>query len=109
MEASQQRDKKMSELLAEFIDKLAAAKEADGSCLLDHVSLSFGSNVRSVHSLDNCPTVIAGGGAGVKLGHHLVASKDTPLCNLWLTLIRGLGVGAERHGDSSGELSQILA
>ena len=109
MEASQQRDKKMSELLAEFIDKLAAAKEADGSCLLDHVSLSFGSNVRSVHSLDNCPTVIAGGGAGIKLGHHVVASKDTPLCNLWLTLIRGLGVGAERHGDSSGELRQIVA
>ena len=109
MEASQQRDKKMSELLAEFIDKLAAAKETDGSSLLDHVSLSFGSNVRSVHSLDNCPTVIAGGGAGIKLGHHVVASKDTPLCNLWLTLIRGLGVGAERHGDSSGELSQILA
>jgi hypothetical protein len=108
MEASQKRDRKMSELLAELIDKLAAVKEADGSSLLDQVALSFGSNIRSVHSLDNCPTILAGGGAGLSHGRHVVASKDTPLCNLWLTLIRGLGVEAERHGDSTGVVKELL-
>ncbi|MEK0446864.1 MAG: hypothetical protein RLZZ399_2185 [Verrucomicrobiota bacterium] len=110
MEASQKRDVKMSELLAEFLDKLLAAKEADGSSLLDHVSLSFGSNIRSTHSLDNCPTILAGGGAGVKHGRHLVlAAKQTPLCNLWLTLMQGLGVDVPSHGDSTGTLSQLFS
>jgi hypothetical protein len=52
--------------------------------------------------------VIAGGGAGVKLGHHLVVQKQTPLCNLWLTLLRGVGVEAERHGDSSGIIKELV-
>jgi hypothetical protein len=107
MEASQKRDKKMSELLAEFIDKLSAVKEADGTSLLDHVTLTFGSNIRSIHYLDNCPTIIAGGGAGLKLGHHIVTSKDTPLCNVWLTMLNGLGIQAERHGDSTGVVKEL--
>ncbi|MFN7562794.1 MAG: hypothetical protein ACK5TH_13510 [Prosthecobacter sp.] len=39
------------------------------------------------HFLRSSPTPIAGDGAGIKPGHHLVASKDTPLCNAWLTLL----------------------
>ena len=110
MEASQKRDLKMSELLAEFIDKLSAVKEVDGSTLLDHVSLSFGSNTRTVHYLDNCPTILAGGGAGIQHGRHIVLSdKQTPLCNLWLTLMQGLGVDVASHGDSTGTLSQLTA
>jgi hypothetical protein len=110
MEASQKRDLEMSKILAEFIDKLAAVKEADGSTLLDNVSLSFGSNVRSVHYLDNCPTILAGGGAGVKHGRHIVlAANQTPLCNLWLTLMQGLGIEVDAHGDSTGTLGDLTA
>jgi hypothetical protein len=108
MEASQKRDLEMSKLLAEFIDKLAAVKESDGSALLDNVSLSFGSNVRSIHSLDNCPTILAGGGAGVNHGRHIVLpAKQAPLCNLWLTLMQGLGLEVDTHGDSTGTLGEL--
>jgi hypothetical protein len=107
--ASQKRDLVQSELLAGLIDKLKATKEADGSRLFDHTCLVFGSNIRNVHYLDNCPTILAGGGAGIKLGQHVVVSKDTPLCNAWLTLLRGIGVKAERHGDSSGVINELIA
>jgi hypothetical protein len=108
MEASQKRDRKMSELFAEFIDKLAATQESDGSSLLDNVSLSFGSNIRSIHSLDNCPTILAGGGGGVTHGRHLVLpAKQTPLCNLWLTLMQRLGIEVDSHGDSTGTLGEL--
>jgi hypothetical protein len=107
--ASQQRDLVQSELLAGLLDKLKATKEADGSSLFDHVALAYGSNIRTEHNLDNCPTLLAGGGAGIKLGHNIVAPKDTPLCNTWLTLLHGIGVNAERHGDSSGVLKEIVA
>jgi len=109
MEASQVRDRAQSELLAGLLDKLKSVREPDGSSLLDHTSLVYGSNLRTVHNLENCPTLVAGGGAGVKLGQHLMAPKNTPLCNLWLTLLRGVGVEAERHGDSSGVLKELIA
>ena len=109
LDASKQRDLVQSELLAGLIDKLKATMEADGSRLFDHVALAYGSNIRTEHNLDNCPTLLTGGGAGIKLGHNIVAPKGTPLCNTWLTLLHGIGVNVERHGDSSGVLNEIMA
>lgn len=107
--ASQKRDQIHTELLAGLIAKLKGTRQADGSRLFDHTCLVFGSNIRSVHYLDNCPTIISGGGAGVKLGQHLVVHKDTPLCNAWLTLLQGMGINAQRHGDSRGTIPELLA
>ena len=53
--------------------------------------------------------LLAGGGAGLKLGHNIVTPKDTPLCNVWLTMLNQMGVAAERHGDSTGMLKEIVA
>jgi len=109
MEASKARDKMHSTLLAGFMDKLKATKEADGSSLFDHTALSFGSNISSIHYLDNCPTLLSGGAANLKLGEHLALPKDTPLCNVWLTMLRGMGIDVERHGDSSGVVKELQA
>ncbi len=109
MEASQKRDVAQSQLLAGLLDKLKATKEADGSSLFDHVALAYGSNIRSIHYLDNCPTILAGGGANLKMGQHLALSKDTPLCDVWLTMLQGLGVQTNRHGDSSGVVKKLQA
>ena len=109
MEASKTRDKVHAQLLAGLIDKLKATKEVDGSSLFDHTALAFGSNISSIHYLDNCPTVLTGGGANLKLGQHLALPKDTPLCNVWLTMLQGLGIQTERHGDSSGVVKELQA
>jgi hypothetical protein len=109
LDASQRRDLAQSELLAGFIDKLKSTTEADGTSLFDHVALAYGSNIRTGHELSNCPTILTGRGAGLKLGQNIVTPKDTPLCNAWLSLLHGVGVQAERHGDSSGVLKEILA
>ena len=108
MQFSEKKDVAQSALLAGFIDKLKAAKEADGSSVFDHSVLVFGSNISSVHFLNNCPTIVAGGGAGLKLGQHLALPKDTPLCNVWLTLLRGMGIDVERHGDSTGVVKELM-
>jgi hypothetical protein len=110
MDASQARDQKQSELLAYFIDRLKATKEPDGSSLFDHTVLSYGSNISSRHDLFNCPAIISGGGARLKLGQHVVLPDPrTPLCNLWLTLLRGAGIPVESHGDSTGTIPALLA
>jgi hypothetical protein len=109
-EGSQARDRAASELLAHLIDRLKAVKEADGSSLFDHTSVVFGSNVRAQHYMDNCPTVLTGGGAGIKLGHNIVMpDPKTPLCNVWLTLLQGVGVKADSFGDSTGSIEELVA
>ncbi|MCB1225070.1 MAG: DUF1552 domain-containing protein [Verrucomicrobiales bacterium] len=108
-EVSELRDRRQSELLAGFLDKLKASREADGSSLLDHATVVLGSNISSIHYLTNCPTVVAGHGAGIRQGQHLVmADPKTPLCNLWLTLLRGSGIEVEAHGDSTGLIKEML-
>ena len=108
-DASQRRDVANSELLAGLLDKLKATKEADGSCLLDHTTIAFGTNTRTEHNGDNCPTLLAGHGAGLKMGQNLVLPNGTPLCNAWLTLLKGAGVPVERHGDSTGVIKELIA
>ena len=107
-DVSKQRDRTQSELLAHFIDRLKATTESDGTTLFDNVALTLGSNINSIHYLTNCPTIVTGRGAGIKLGQHYVTDDfDTPLCNLWLTLLNGVGVNVASHGDSSGQLSEL--
>ena len=107
MEASKKRDATQSELLAGLLDRLAAVKESDGTSLLDNTTLVYGSNIRSIHYLDNCPTLVAGGGSRIRLGEHVVVPDKTPLANLWLTLLKGAGVKAESHGDSTGVVTEL--
>jgi len=107
MAAAQKRDLAQSEMLATLIDKLKATKESDGSSLFDHTTVVFGSNIRSIHYLDNCPTLIAGRGSGITLGSHLVQPKNTPLCNVWLTLLKGTGCTLDAFGDSTGVIEAL--
>jgi hypothetical protein len=109
MAFSQKKDTAQSDLLAGFIDRLKAVREPDGSTLFDHSTVVYGSNISSVHFLNNCPTIIAGGGSGIRLGQHIALPKDTPLCNVWLTLLQGSGIAAVRHGDSSGIVNELRA
>jgi Protein of unknown function (DUF1552) len=91
-------------LFAEYLQKLAATKEAGGT-LLDHSLLLFGSGMGNpnVHDHTNLPIVVAGGAsAGVKGNRHLRHEKSVPLANLHLTLLDRAGVKLERFGDSSG-------
>lgn len=107
--AAQQRDRAQSELLAHLLDRLKAVTEADGSRLLDHVALGYGSTCRAGHMVDNCPMILAGGGAGIRLGHQVVVSAGTPLSNCWLTLLKGCGVPVQKHADSTGILDALIA
>ncbi len=109
-QASETRDKCQSELLAHLIARLKQTPGTDGSSMFDHVSVVLGTNIRTTHMLDNCPTLLTGGGAGIKLGQHLVMpDAKTPLCNVWLTLLNGVGVKTTSFGDSTGLIEQLRA
>jgi hypothetical protein len=109
-DASRQRDRKCSELFSHFLDRLKAAKGSDGSRLYDHCIVSYGTNLRSGHELKNLPALLAGGGApAIKHGRNVVLRKeDTPLANLWLTLLQQADVPVEKFSHSTGNLPELL-
>ncbi|MEM9644910.1 MAG: DUF1552 domain-containing protein [Planctomycetota bacterium] len=107
---SRKRDAEHAKMLSDFLTKLKNATEADGSSLLDHCTVTFGSNISYHHTLKNCPTIVAGGGASIKQGRHLVMDDPkTPLCNLWLSILQGSGINAASHGDSTGVIDELFA
>jgi len=105
---SHRRDQALAKLFGYFIQRLKATKELDGSSLFDHTSLTMGTNIHSAHLLSDCPTLISGRGAKLKLGHHIVAKEKTPLCNVWLAQLQGIGLDVESIGDSTGPLSELV-
>jgi hypothetical protein len=97
-------------LFAEFLGKLKATREGDGT-LLDHSLLLYGSGIGNpnVHDHINLPILVAGGAAcGMKGGKHYSFNKPTPLANLHLTLLDKAGVHIDKFADSSGKLDQMF-
>ena len=96
-------------LFADYLEKLRATPDGDGT-LLDHMILLYGSGISNSdrHTHGPLPTLLLGGGAGtLKGGRHLVYPDDTPLTNLQLTLLEKLGVAAEKLGDSTGQFKGL--
>jgi len=110
-EALNECDKKRSGQLAYFIDLLKQTKDLNGSSLYDHTILSWGTNIRTSHMIKDVPMIITGGGAkNIKHGRHLVLPKeDTPLGNLWLTLLKEAGVPIDSFGNSSGIIPELTS
>jgi hypothetical protein len=97
-------------LFAEFIAKLKATKEGNGT-LLDHSLLLYGSGMGNpnVHDHTNLPILVAGGAAGgMKGGRHLKFAKPTPLANLHLALLDKVGVRLDSFADSQGKLEGLF-
>ncbi|MBY0526351.1 MAG: DUF1552 domain-containing protein [Gemmataceae bacterium] len=95
--------------LAYLLTKLKAIKEGDGT-LLDHCMIAYGSGNSdgNRHNHDDLPILLAGGGCGtIKTGRHIVFPKETPLNNLWLTMLDRMKVGLPNLGDSTGKLPSL--
>jgi hypothetical protein len=96
-------------LFAEFVGRMAAAADGDGS-LLDHALLVYGSGLGDghLHSPHNLPVVLVGSGSGtVRGGRHIKAKIDTPMMNFGLSLLDKVNVELESVGDSTGRLADL--
>jgi hypothetical protein len=98
-----------SEAYARFLKRMASTQDGDGT-LLDHSILVYGSNMSNsdMHNNDPLPIAVFGHAYGkIKGGQHLHYPQDTPLANLWLTLLQRAGIPIESHGISNGVLSEV--
>ena len=94
------------EQFAYFLDQLRAMPEAGGS-VLDHSMIVYGSGISDGdrHNHDDLPILLAGRGNGALAGgRHLAYPPNTPLNNLYSTLLTAAGVATPKLGDASGLL-----
>ena len=94
--------------LAVFGEMLSAFRETreTGGNLLDRTQILYGSclgNANS-HSNQNLPLILAGG--GFRHGQHLAFDtvNNTPLANLYVSMLQNLGVEADKFATSTGTL-----
>ena len=95
-----------TQVFAYFLEKMQSTPDGDGS-LLDHSMIVYGSGLSdgNLHEHYDLPVLLVGGGSGqIQGGAHLQYPRDTPMANLFLTLLDKLGIQQERFGDSTGRL-----
>jgi hypothetical protein len=104
-------DKFYMEQFAYFVKKLQSVKEGSKT-LLDNCMVLYGCGIGDGdrHNHNNLPILMAGRGGGfVTPGRHVRYAKDTPLCNLYLSMLHKMGIKHDRFGDSTGVLANLTA
>jgi hypothetical protein len=95
---------------AYLLRKLRSMKEGD-STVLDNSMILFGSALSDGNSHDphKLPLVLAGRGGGrLDAGQHRMYTEDTPLANLYVSMLDAFGAPVERFADSTGPLPGVL-
>lgn len=98
-----------AELFAYFIGKMKATQDGDSNLLANSLVV-YGSGLSdgNRHTHEDLPVMVVGQGGGLlRTGRHVVYDKQTPMNNLYLTLMDGMGVPTESLGDSTGKLDYL--
>jgi hypothetical protein len=95
---------------AYLLRKLKSMKEGD-STVLDNSMILFGSALSDgdSHNPHKLPLILGGRGGGrIDSGQHLKYTDDTPLANLYVSMLDAFGAPVERFADSTGPLPGVL-
>ena len=98
-----------TQLFAAFLERLRTTPDGDGT-LLDHSLFLFGAGLSNpnLHAHYDLPLAVVGGAGGLRGGRHVVFRQETPMTNLLLSMLDKVGAPAEKLGDSSGRLVEVL-
>jgi len=99
------------EQYAYLLGKLRSIPEGEGT-LLDNCMIMFGSSISdgNSHNPNNLPIIVAGhGGGALQTGQHVASPKNTPLCNLYVSMLDAFGVETESFGDSTGPIAELIS
>lgn len=94
---------------AYLLDKLKSIREGEGT-LLDNSMILFGAGMRdgNSHNPHNLPIVVGGRGGGtLASGRHLRYHANSPLANLYRSMLTRMGTPVESFADSTGELEGL--
>jgi hypothetical protein len=109
-----QRTRKWMQLYSGFIDLLRSSQDPldpNGGTLFDNSLVYNGGGLRTAHRNQNVPCLLTGGGfKGLEHGQHRSAAKEnTPLANLWTTMLQDAGAPVEHFADANATARSIWA
>ncbi len=110
LEQKRKIDRFHVEQLAYILNKMQSIKELDGT-LLDNSMIVYGAGISdgNRHNHDDLPILMAGRAGGrLKTGQHMVFTQNTPMNNLFLSMLDHVGVKVEKLGDSTGKLQGLF-
>ena len=91
------------------MQKMKATREGEGT-LLDNSMVLYGSGIGdgNRHNHDDLPILVAGrGGDTIKSGRHMKLAQETPLNNLYLSMLDRMvtetAANAHAGGSASGQ------
>lgn len=111
IEKIQRIDRFYLERYAAFVERLGATPERDGT-LLDNCMVMYGCGISdgNRHNHEDLPIVLAGrGGGAIDTGRLVATPRETPLCNLYVSMLERTGCDVASFGDSTGNLGGLLA
>lgn len=104
----QRVDRRQMRLLKQLLERFVSVSDG-GQRLLDSTMLLYGSNMGDANSHDNTnlPILLAGG--GFEHGQHLAYDRqnNTPLSNLYVSMLQRMGIPTDNFGSSTGPLAQL--
>ncbi len=92
--------------LSYLLQKMKSIREGERT-LLDNSMVVYGSGISdgNRHNHDNLPILVAGSGGGtIETGRHVRYDLETPVCNLFMSMLDRMGVKTPFIGDSTGRL-----
>ena len=95
--------------LSYFLQKLKATPDGDGN-LLDNSMICYGSAISDGdrHNNENLPVLLAGHAGGtIATGRHVHVDRETPMCNLFMSMLDLFGTPVDFVGDSTGRISEL--
>ena len=98
------------EQYAYLLGKLDSMREGE-STVLDNSMVVFASALSdgNSHNPHKLPIVLGGRGGGrIESGQHLQYTDDSPLANLYLSMLNVFGVPVARFGDSTAPLAGLV-
>ena len=98
-----------AKLFAQFLERLKAVKEGDSN-LLDQSMIVYGSGIAdgNQHTHDQLPTLLCGkAGGSLSPGRHIVYQRETPVSNLFASMLERMDVRPDHMGDSTGRLKGL--
>jgi hypothetical protein len=93
-----------------YLKKMAAVKDVDGKSLLDNSMTVYASGLSDAnsHAHNDLPVILAGNAGGaLSAGRHIKYRRDTPMSNLYVSMLNTMGVPAKSFGDSTDPLRDI--
>ncbi len=95
----------LSKQIAHFLGQMSKYQDRNG-CAIDNTIVMYGSGASTTHNNHNIPTLVAGGAnMGLKHGTYWRGAGESRMSDMYVSVLRALGVPQESFADSTGTIS----